>query len=136
MDTIWTLIIIGIYTCIYVVVFVIQRSQIQKQTALNNTMEKFINILNLDTIEKYVKLSEKKFSLESDEKVKEQMDAVRSGVTDVLISINTQHDELLYRTISFLEALETEDKKGFIEKYYPKNKEFLIELLEKNTEKK
>ena len=59
MESYWTLIIIGIYTCVYVVVFIIQQSQIKKQKELIATMEKYMGFINLDTIEKYIILSQK-----------------------------------------------------------------------------
>lgn len=50
------LIIIGVYTLIYLIVFIIQLTQIRKQKNIIDSMEKFMNIFKVDEVKKYTDL--------------------------------------------------------------------------------
>ena len=52
MDNNWTLIIIGLYTLIYVIVFIIQKSQIDKQKDVISSMKSFMEIFKVDEVKK------------------------------------------------------------------------------------
>ena len=52
MDNNLTLIIIGLYTLIYVIVFIIQKSQIDKQKDVISSMKSFMEIFKVDEVKK------------------------------------------------------------------------------------
>lgn len=60
-----------IYVVIYAVVFLIQKSQIDKQKEIMGKYEKMFNIINIDEIEKYVDLKEKGLKLDFENREKE-----------------------------------------------------------------
>jgi hypothetical protein len=78
-----TLIIIGIYTLVYVIVFFIQKTSLDRlkeginsQNLIINSMKTFMDIFDVDKIKKYVELNEESVMLKAsnfvanDEKVK------------------------------------------------------------------
>ena len=76
MDEKWTLGILGLYTLIYLVVFFIQKSQIDKQKNLINSMKSFIEIFKVSDVKEYVDLKVESANLkarnllDNDEKLK------------------------------------------------------------------
>ena len=56
MDNNWTLIIIGLYTIVYVIVFFVQKSQIDQTKEINASMKSFMDIFKIDEVKKYVEM--------------------------------------------------------------------------------
>jgi hypothetical protein len=52
--------IIGLYTVIYVIVFFIQKSQIDKQKEITSSMKSFMDIFKVDEVRKFVALKEER----------------------------------------------------------------------------
>ena len=62
--TITEIIPILIYIIVYAIVFVIQKSQFDKQKSIMEKYEKMFTIINIDEIEKYINVKEKSLKLE------------------------------------------------------------------------
>lgn len=60
MNNVTTIAIIGLYTLVYIVVFIIQTSQIKKQKDIINSMKTFIDIFKVDEVKKYVEMREER----------------------------------------------------------------------------
>lgn len=62
---------IGIYILVYTIVFIIQKSQFDKQKSIMEKYEKMFSIINIDEIEKYVNLKEQSLKLQFENREKE-----------------------------------------------------------------
>ena len=58
MDNIWSIVIIGVYTLIYVIVFFIQKAQMEKYKETISAMKSFMDIFKIDEVKKYVDLKD------------------------------------------------------------------------------
>lgn len=58
MDNTLTIIILGLYTLVYVIVFFVQKSQIDRQKEISDSMKTFIEIFDIKKIEHFVSMSE------------------------------------------------------------------------------
>jgi hypothetical protein len=58
MDNTLTIIILGLYTLVYVIVFFVQKSQIDRQKEISGSMKTFIEIFDIKKIEHFVSMSE------------------------------------------------------------------------------
>ncbi len=63
-----------IYIVVYAIVFIIQKSQFDKQKSIMEKYEKMFSIINIDEIEKYVNMKEKSLKLEFENRDKELTD--------------------------------------------------------------
>ena len=129
-----TLIIIGIYTIIYLIVFVIQKSQI-------DSMKAFIDIFKVDEVKKYVEIKEERILMQvdqmitDDKKVNEMLNNIVDKRIDLLKdtleeSIKNRYLESYKFALLVLESMKENERKQIIEKYLPKNKEFIIKTFE------
>jgi hypothetical protein len=66
MDNTTTIVIIGIYTVIYLVVFFIQRSQINSQKEIIQSMKSFTEIVDLNKLKEYASIIEKSADIKID----------------------------------------------------------------------
>lgn len=48
--------IIGLYTVVYVIVFFVQKSQIDQTKEINASMKSFMDIFKIDEVKKYVEM--------------------------------------------------------------------------------
>jgi hypothetical protein len=55
-----SLIIIGIYTLIYLIVFFIQKSQLNNQKEIINSMKTFMDIFDIEEVKRYVQMREER----------------------------------------------------------------------------
>ncbi|NMH89139.1 hypothetical protein [Flavivirga algicola] len=77
-----TIVIIGVYTLIYLIVFIIQYSQIKKQKDIIDSMKTFIDIFKVDEVKKYASMREERIKgdlknmINNDEKAQEIIEEV------------------------------------------------------------
>ena len=95
MDNNLTLIIIGLYTLIYVIVFIIQKSQIDKQKDVISSMKSFMEIFKVDEVKKYVEMKNERII--EDTAMMLTNDAKFKIMYDHLIKTTTEPIKKLYR---------------------------------------
>ena len=140
------IIIIGIYTIVYLVVFIIQRSQINKMKSINDSITTFINIFDLNKLKEYTSIIEKSSDVKVELLQKEFGDKMNK-LSKIIIDnsyknaeeyftpkMNEMKSYILARMV--LTITKTEERKKIVEKFLPENKDSFIYLLERLDENK
>ena len=139
MDTL-SLIILGGYTLIYILVFIYQNNQIKSQKSLIESMKNFTEMFNVDQFRKFQEMKEETtlgkvdLMLKNDERLKE---FITSHSMDLLKILKEENDKKLESQMfqltgvtlhSLHQNLPVENREEFIKKRLP-DCEFLIPLL-------
>ncbi|EMY3555056.1 hypothetical protein [Flavobacterium psychrophilum] len=143
------LIILGIYTLAYIVVFFIQKASIDSlkenvnnQNGVINSMKSFMDIFDLNKIKEYVKVNEESAMLKAsnfladDEKVKgmaleftkEHADLIKNLQMEKL---GAQYSEMSEVIAEFLKIIKPEDRERFITEKLESCKHIFIPILDK-----
>jgi len=141
MNEIVTLGIFGLYTVIYVVVFIIQRSQIKKSKEINESMKTFMEIFKIDEIKKYVELREETVKMQAQnffvnsEKVQQLVTEANNESFEQLREIymnqmGEEHLELVSIVIEVIRSQPKEKRMEFVSKYLPKTQRYFLEMLD------
>jgi len=141
MKDIVTIGIVGLYTIIYVVVFIIQRSQIKKSKEINESMKSFMEIFKIDEIKKYVDLREETVKMQAQnlfvnsEKVQQLVSEANNNSFEQLREIymnqmGEEHLELVSIVIEVIRSQQKEKRKEFVTKYLPKTQRYFLKMLE------
>ena len=140
MDNNLTLIIIGLYTLIYVIVFIIQKSQIDKQKDVISSMKSFMEIFNVDEVKKYVEMkneriiedtammltNDAKFKIMSDHLMKTTTEPIKKLYREAMEEKNTELIDVVFKLIMMQE---TNKREKFINENLPKNKDYFMGVL-------
>ena len=140
MDNNWTLIIIGLYTLIYVIVFIIQKSQIDKQKDVISSMKSFMEIFKVDEVKKYVEMkneriiedtammltNDAKFKIMSDHLIKTTTEPIKKLYREAMEEKNTELIDVVFKLIMMQE---TNKREKFINENLPKNKDYFMGVL-------
>ena len=140
MDNNLTLIIIGFYTLIYVIVFIIQKSQIDKQKDVISSMKSFMEIFNVDEVKKYVEMKNERIiedatmMLTNDDKFKKMSEHLIKTTTEPIKefykeAMQEKNMELIEIAFNLIMQQEKSKRKQFIDDFLPKNKDYFIEVL-------
>jgi alkyl hydroperoxide reductase subunit AhpF len=137
--------IVGLYTIIYVIVFVAQRSQIKKIESINNSMTSFMSFFDLAKLKEYASIVEKLSDMKVDVINKEHGDKMvklSKFLIDSSFDTAKQHFEPKINEMQsfilanlILSSDTMSGRKEIIEKYLPENKDsfiYLLDLLDKN----
>jgi hypothetical protein len=141
MDNNWTLIIIGLYTFIYVIVFIIQKSQIDKQKEITNSMKSFIDIFNIEKVKEYVELKHETNLMKIDKLIADDKtinEAMRNITTEKVDEIKKvyidqmgkQHFEMTSVIVRVLKSIDEEERELFISEYLESCKHIFIPMLD------
>ena len=140
MDNNLTLIIIGLYTLIYVIVFIIQKSQIDKQKDVISSMKSFMEIFKVDEVKKYVEMkneriiedtammltNDAKFKIMSDHLIKTTTEPIKKLYREAKKEKNTELIDVVFKLIMMQE---TNKREKFINENLPKNKDYFMGVL-------
>ena len=140
MDNNLTLIIIGLYTLIYVIVFIIQKSQIDKQKDVISSMKSFMEIFKVDEVKKYVEMkneriiedtammltNDAKFKIMSDHLIKTTTEPIKKLYREAMEEKNTELIDVVFKLIMMQE---TNKREKFINENLPKNKDYFMVVL-------
>ena len=140
MDNNLTLIIIGFYTLIYVIVFIIQKSQIDKQKDVISSMKSFMEIFKVDEVKKYVEMkneriiedtammltNDAKFKIMSDHLIKTTTEPIKKLYREAMEEKNTELIDVVFKLIMMQE---TNKREKFINENLPKNKDYFTGVL-------
>ena len=140
MDNNLTLIIIGLYTLIYLIVFIIQKSQIDKQKDVISSMKSFMGIFNVDKKKKYVEMknerimsdaammlmNDAKFKTMSDHLIKSTTEPIREYYKETMEERNMELIDVIFKLI----IMQEQDKRQqFINENLSKNKDYFMGIL-------
>lgn len=140
MDNNLTLIIIGLYTLIYVIVFIIQKSQIDKQKDVISSMKSFMEIFKVDEVKKYVEMkneriiedtammltNDAKFKIMSDHLIKTTTEPIKKLYREAMEEKNMELIDVVFKLIIMQE---TNKREKFINENLPKNKDYFMGVL-------
>ena len=140
MDNNLTLIIIGLYTLIYVIVFIIQKYQIDKQKDVISSMKSFMEIFKVDEVKKYVEMkneriiedtammltNDAKFKIMSDHLIKTTTEPIKKLYREAMEEKNTELIDVVFKLIMMQE---TNKREKFINENLPKNKDYFMGVL-------
>ena len=146
MNEITTIVIIGLYTLIYVIVFIIQRNQIQKQSGIISSMESFIKIFDVEQVRKFVEMKHETPMLTVDKVINQKgkefsEDKIRplvmTEIEKVKGDMSERFDEFANSIIEIILIVPKEQRLKFIKDNYPLNEQVLINVLKEveNAEK-
>ena len=130
-----SLIVIGIYTLIYLIVFLIQKSQIDKQKAITDSMSQFIRIFDIDKVSAYVKMNEETtmgnvklhiadfIKSNKETLVMPRLDKELAKLKESMMgNFQEQFDELASLTYAMLLEFPKSEREDFINEHLPKTK--------------
>ena len=139
MNDLITIIIIGIYTLIYVIVFLLQKNQIQKQAGIIASMESFMKIFDVEQVRKFVEMKHETTMLSIDkivaEKGKEFSEQtvkpyVFSEISKLKGEMADRFDEFGSAIIDIILQLPKEMRKEYVETVFPLNQKVLLEIVD------
>jgi hypothetical protein len=142
MDNNWTLIIIGLYTLIYVIVFIIQKSQIERIKEINTSMKSFMDIFDIQKVRDFTELS-REFSMMKASKMVLENEEIKKAIFDItdkkteeiksahLKVFGDQYNELTIVVLEFLKLVKEEDREQFIKDHLKSCEHVFSPLLDK-----
>jgi hypothetical protein len=145
MNNLFTVIIIGIYTLIYLIVFFVQKAQVAKMKEINILMKSYMEIFKIDEIKKYVELKTElanmkaiNFITNSVEVEKTVLDTFEKNASkwreEYLKDINDQHKELAIFAYIVSKSIPEGERNPMLERLLPLTGKYIIKALD-NSEK-
>lgn len=140
-DSIITISIIGLYTIVNLIVFFIQKAQIDSSKEIISSMKSFIDIFKIDEVKKYVELKEERTFMKIDsiisnnETIKRMMnDSVNENIDKIkavyIEQMGSQHLEMTSVIIRLLKSIPKDKRLLFIECILKANKHVFIPMLD------
>jgi hypothetical protein len=140
MDEKYTLAILGLYTVIYLVVFFIQKSQIDRQKDVITSMKSFMEIFKVDEVKKYVEMKNERILDQatkmitdsdqikkmSEELIKDTTKPIQEAYTEIM---SQRYEELVKVVFQMVINQEPERREQFIKDLLPYNEHYLLPML-------
>ncbi|WP_426093004.1 hypothetical protein [Flavobacterium sp. DSR3-2] len=135
-----TVVIIGLYTVVYVIVFFVQKSQIDQTKEINASMKSFMDIFKIDEVKKYVEMRNERVMddasklIMDNKKFKDMSEYLINTTTEPIQeyykkTINDRHIELLNVVSQVIIYLEPDKREKFINDVLPNNQQVLMDML-------
>lgn len=133
--------ILGLYTLIYLVVFFIQKAQIDRQKDLISSMKSFMEIFKIDEVKKYVDMKNERILDQATQMVtdsdqikvmsNELIKTTTKPIQEAYAEIMTQrYEELIGVVFQMILNQKPERRKQFIKDLLPNNEHYLSPMLE------
>ena len=141
-----TIIILGVYTLVYVIVFFIQKSQIDSQKAVITSMKSFMDIFSVDELKKFVDVRTEtmKLNLENHiekhkkEFAKDSENIIRNllekDIAKEVGNIEEKYDEICEAIYELLLSIPVNERPDFIKVFLPLTGDDFIEELKNYNE--
>ena len=127
--SVWILILQGLQLLAIIIVGIIYRQQIQKQKDIIRAIEQYHNIIDINEINEYVKLSKRKHKLKAIEDSYEIASSIMLENSEFRKMYEKQvketYGEHINFSLTFLFLMNDSNKIFFIDKYFPKNSDEL-----------
>jgi hypothetical protein len=125
--------IVGLYTLVYVIVFFVQKSQLEKQKEVISSMKSFMDIFKIDEVKKYVEMKneliiDRAVKMVKDEgKIDAKLEELVKGKADEITklhmeSLGDQYDEMFDVVSSLLLSMNKEETENLINSKLSKSK--------------
>ena len=132
--------IIGLYTLVYVIVFFIQKSQIEKQSSITSSMTSFMEIFKVDEVKKYVEMRNERILHDatkmitdsdqikkmSEDLIKETTKPIQEAYTEIM---SQRYEELVKVVFQTVINQKPEIREKFIKDLLPNNEHYLLPML-------
>lgn len=136
-----SVIILGCYTIVYVIVFFIQKSHLDKIKEINTSMKSYLEIFKIDEVKKYVELKSENSLMEAtnlvldNEKVKGMVEEILNNhvkdISDVYCKqLREEQIEIVRIAIEMIRIQPANNRIEFIEKNFPLTKRYLLEMVD------
>ncbi len=136
----WTLGIIGLYTLIYLIVFLIQKSQIDKQNSVITSMTSFMEIFKVDEVIKYIEMRNERILHDatkiitdsyqvkkmSEDLIKETTRPIQEAYAEIM---SQRYEELVKVVFQTVITQKPEIREKFIKDLLPNNEHYLLPML-------
>lgn len=133
--------IIGLYTVVYVIVFFVQKSQIDQTKEINASMKSFMDIFKIDEVKKYVEMKNDRIMMQvekiisDDEGIKKLMKEATTEKVDEIKEVyvnqmGNQHIEMTNVLFQFVKMIDENDRERFINEKLNSVKHILIPMLD------
>ena len=140
MNNTLTIVIIGIYTAIYLIVFFVQRSQINSHKEIIQSMKSFIDIFKIKEVKDYVKLREENIAMRHEklindnEAIQKMIEEANNDTFDQLREIyikqmGEEHTELVSFIFNVLILHPKKSRNELIEKTLPNTKRYFYDMI-------
>lgn len=142
----WQMLILGLYTLVYIIVFFIQRSQIKSNNDIINSMKSFIEIFKIDEVKRFVRMKEETLKMAMDKFTHEQgveFAKDKEGYIEKLLNkelkntaneFQKKYDEVCECTYNLILKLPSEKRIEFINENLPLSKEDFLEVMKEYNE--
>lgn len=142
MENLTTVIVIGIYTVIYLIVFFVQKSQISQVKEINASMKNYTDIFKIDELKKFVKIREENITYEISKMFMDKesiMNLIRESFVMNYKKIQGEVEKVILEKLNeanvavfyLMQEKTKEEKLQFIHDNIVHNKEDYIEFVEK-----
>ena len=132
--------IIGLYTLVYVIVFFIQKAQIEKQSSITSSMKSFMEIFKVDEVKKYVEMKNErimhdatKMITDSEQIKKMSEDLIKNTTAPIQEAYSEimaeRYKELVKVVFEVILTQEPERQEQFIKDLLPNNEHYLLPML-------
>jgi hypothetical protein len=140
MNEYWTLGIIGLYTLIYLIVFLIQKSQIDKNKSVITSMTSFMEIFKVDEVRKYVEMKNERIidqatkMITDSDQIKEMSEDIIKNTTKPIQDaykeiMSKRYEELAKVAFQVVISQKPEIREKFIKDVLPNNEHYLLPML-------
>lgn len=139
-DTIATLLILGLYTIVNIVVFVIQRQEIKSIRSTATMLKDYVSIFNVEEFKKFQDIREHNLSHELTEEFEKQL---RESSIELATKISDKSTDIFHESyyeqlrliLEFLwTSVPESDWEPFLDANLPSNKDFFLPHLRQNQE--
>ena len=135
-----TIIVLGLYTVVYVVVFIIQQNQVKAQKGTIDSMKSFMEIFSVDDVRKFVEMREETMQgtlenfVNSDKRIKESFDKFMKEELKVIGEKQANYLKARYFQVAgvvldFMKYIPKNDRVLFIKENLNLNEELFINML-------
>lgn len=125
---------------IYVIIFFIQKSQLDKQKSIIDSMKSFIDIFKVDEVKKYVEMRNERIMHDAKKMVmdSESVNNLRKELLDTAVTPVQEHfteimgerfEELNQVVFQMILNQKPELREQFIKDLLPRNKDYMIPIL-------
>jgi hypothetical protein len=140
-ESIITISVIGLYTIVNLIVFFIQKAQIDSSKDITSSMKSFIDIFKIDEVKKYIEMRDERIIMQVDniiaknDTIKKMMDEVVNENVDKIKTVyieqmGAQHLEMTGVIIRLLKSIPKDKRLLFIEYNLKANKHVFIPMLD------
>ena len=135
-----TLIVVGAYTLVYVIVFIIQHNQLKSQKSVIDSMKTFIDIFKVEEVRRFVDMRDERIRgevehiIKNDKRIDEKIEEWTSGV---LVDIEDNYKEVFKKIffqmavviLEYMTFVPMNEREDFIKENLSHSQDMFIKML-------